>query len=77
MRCVGACILNGWGVLGHCLPCWLTLNSSLSSSHCFVILFVADNFVLHTIIHVPLSVSASGEPDVIDIRNGSCLGSVL
>ena len=52
-------------------------NLYYSSLLCFVICFVADSFVLNINIHVPLSVSASGERVVIEIRNGSCLGSVL
>ena len=43
----------------------------------FVICCVGDSFAWNINIHVLLSVSASGEPDVIDVRNGSCLGCVL
>ena len=49
----------------------------ISHSRCFLICCVGDSFVWNINIHVPLSVSASGEPDVIDVRNGSCLSSVL
>ena len=52
-------------------------GNSYSSLRCFVVCFVADSFVLDINIHVPLSVSVSGKHVVIDIRNGSCLGSVL
>ena len=52
-------------------------NSYFPSSLCVVVRCVGASVVWNINTYVTLSVSASSESVVIDIRNVSCLGSVL